>query len=250
MEKTKMDVERLKALEEKFTGFLEMESCASVKDIETDECGKVTDMIKDLAEAKKECWEALYFEILCKQLKKMEEEEGENGEGSMGYNNNRYRSGEYAPSGHGNRTMGMGFHPTVMDLMIPPDMVAEQMGRGLMGYTGSSGRGNNSSSGSSSGSYGGSSSGDNSGGRSGFQEEMMDDYDPRYGESFNRFRQAKRHYTESHSTEDKKEMDSHAEQHLRDAMDTTKEVYKSASPELKKKYKEELLALINSLPVS
>lgn len=262
MEKVKMDVKRYEALGEKLTGFLEMECCASVKEIETKECGEVTDMIKDLAEAKKSCWEALYYEMMCKQMKKMEEQNGEQ-QNSMGYNSNRYSSGRYAPSGHGDSTMG--YHPTVMDLFVPPHMM--EYPTELMGYSGgngsssssnsgggnsSGGRGGNSGSSGSSGESNSSSSGNSGGGRSGFQESGMgmNEYDPRYGESFNRYREAKRHYTESHSTEDKKEMDSHAEQHLRDAMDTTKEVYKSASPELKKKYKEELLTLINSLPVS
>lgn len=256
MEKTKMEVEKLKELSAKFRGFLEMECCASVKEIETKECGEVVDMIKDLAEAEKCCWEALYYQTVCKAMNEGEGHRG-SGENPMGYNTNRYASGRYAPSGHGDSTMGYPY-PELMRFpynMFSPYMIEKSIGR--MGYTGNSSGSNSSgrSSSENSGSYGNSNSGSSNGnsggdGRSGFHNPDMMMYDPRYGESFNRYREAKRHYTETHSTADKEQMDSHAEQHMKDAIDTTKEVYKSASPELKKKYKEELLALVNSLPVS
>lgn len=257
MEKTKIEVEKLKELSDKLRGFLEMECCASMKEIETKECGEVVDMIKDLAEAKKCCWEALYYQTVCEAMKNGEQRNGSESwkDTSMGYNTNRYASGRYAPSGHGDSTMGYPY-PEMMGFpynMFSPYMMDEAVCR--MGYSGSSsnGGGNNSggsSRGGSSSTGSGSSNGSSGDGRSGFHNPDMMMYDPRYGESFNRYREAKRHYTETHSTADKEQMDSHAEQHMKDAMDTTKEVYKSASPELKKKYKEELLALVNSLPVS
>ena len=77
--------------------------------------------------------------------------------------------------------------------------------------------------------------------------EMMDDMDPRYGEEYNRYKKMRRHYTETKSPEDKKEMSEHAEKHVRDTIDTMKDIWGDADPDLKRKMKEDLTKLVNSM---
>lgn len=76
-------------------------------------------------------------------------------------------------------------------------------------------------------------------------KEMWED--PRYGENFNRWRYAKRHYTETHSMEDRDEMKHHAGRHLSDTVDTLNEIWNDADPELRVKMKRELLELVNKM---
>ena len=44
-----------------------------VDDLDTKDCGEVTDMIKDLAEAEKNCLEACYYEKIIKAMEQAEE---------------------------------------------------------------------------------------------------------------------------------------------------------------------------------
>lgn len=88
-----------------------------VESMDAEEAGAVTDMIKDLAEAEKECWEAAYYKSIVEAMKKSEE-----GEGRMGYDPWRYSDGRYAPTGRGSRS---GYMPPYY----------ETDGMEVMGYT-------------------------------------------------------------------------------------------------------------------
>lgn len=65
--------------------------------IDTKEVGMVTDAIKDLSEAIEKCYEAMYYDLICES---MLDERGE-GSGKYGYDNWRYSSGRFAPTGRG-----------------------------------------------------------------------------------------------------------------------------------------------------
>lgn len=71
-----------------------------VESMDASEAGAVTDMIKDLAEAEKECHEAAYYQKLVEQMEKPDE--------TMGYDDWRYASGRFAPTGRGTRE---GYNP-------------------------------------------------------------------------------------------------------------------------------------------
>lgn len=71
-----------------------------IESMDAQEAGEVTDMIKDLAEAEKECYEAAYYQKLVEQMEKPEE--------PMGYDDWRYASGRFAPKGRGTRD---GYNP-------------------------------------------------------------------------------------------------------------------------------------------
>lgn len=75
------------------------------------------------------------------------------------------------------------------------------------------------------------------------------DSDSRYGKAYNQYLDARRHYTESGDMSAKMEMDSHTKEHLRDVMDTTRDIWKDASPEMRKKMKSDLTNLVSELTV-
>lgn len=153
--------------------------------------GEVVDMIKDLAEAEKECMEACYY-------KEMLEGSDYEDEQRMGYNGRRYANGEYAPAGRGHVT---GYHPPMM------------------------------------------------GNRRGYVEldrDMMGDRSE-YGRPFDEFRQAKRHYTETKSEDDKKKMKDRANEHISNSITTIREIWSFADPELKQKMKHDMTNLVNDM---
>lgn len=205
MEKLKAALEEQCKIKERLTEILKVELCnTEPQNVDYENSGEVTDMLKDLAEAEKNCWEAQYYKSICEAMAK----EGNQENDSMGYNHNRYRSGEYAPSGHGDSTMG--FRP---DMKITPEM-RHMIEHDRLGYVGN---GN------------------------------MDNWDPQYGESYNRYKDALRHYHETGKKEDMDEMDSHAAEHVKSAIKSFREIYKSASPTTQKKLKEDLTKLVGEM---
>lgn len=187
------------------------------------EAGEVVDMIKDLAEAEKSCMEACYYEKIIKAMEKAEEEDEK--DERMGYNNRRYASGRYAPKGRG---MRMGYVPY---MEYDPDFEEEMRGNVRLGYD-QSGRGNRSQSGS----------------RMGYDDDHWND-DPRYGRAFNDYKNAKRHYTETKSQQDKDRMDMSANEHMMSAIASFKEMWKDADPAMRKKMHADLSALVNEMKV-
>lgn len=69
--------------------------------------GAIVDMVKDLAEAKKNCFKACYYKSV---VDAMDEQSGR--EDRDGYNPRRYSTGRYAPAGKGHIS---GYMPPLMD---------------------------------------------------------------------------------------------------------------------------------------
>lgn len=213
--------------------------------VDTQEAGAVVDMIKDLAETEKECMEALYYQKVTEAMLSYEEPR-------YGYNMNRSATtGRYTSRG-GGRGGRMGFMPHEPwmgenagewdgDMYMENAMMGYDSGRSTSGNRG----GNSGGSRGGSGSSGSSGSGQSMGYWSG--PDMMNDRDPRYGEEYNRYRKMRRHYTETKSPEDKKEMSEHAEKHLHDTIESFKDIWADAEPEMKRKMKEDLTKFINSM---
>ena len=181
-----------------------------VDDLDTKDCAEVADMIKDLAEAEKACMEACYYETVIKTMEKADEEDEQ--EGRMGYNAYRYANGRYAPKGRGTRR---GYTPE-MGMMNPylydPDF-EEAMEKGRLGYQG---------------------------------EDPEDD--PRQSREYNEYKRAKRHYSETKSPEDKRKMDEHAMKHVNQAMDSFREMWRDADPNMRKRMKADLTTLVGEMP--
>lgn len=178
------------------------------------EAGEIVDMIKDLAEAEEKCWKACYYkEIVCA----MDDERGDMGGERMGYNARRYASGRYAPAGRGH----LGYTP-MYNPMTGPYMMDEP--RMHDGYT-PSGAGNRSQSGS----------------RMGYTDGHTA-YSP-----YERYKDARRHYTESKDMTSKKEMEHHADEHVREATESIKDIWRDADPEMKARLKSQMTKLVNEM---
>lgn len=189
--------------------------------VNTSEAGEVTDMIKDLAETKRNLCEAMYYESVIEAMDGVDEER-------YGYNPNRYASGRYAPTGHGRKGYRMRPYldqePYIDSYLKNPNEMRDNM---RMGY--------------------------DAGGRSDMHMQdsyhRMDNWDDRYGKAYNEYKNSRRYYTETKSATDKHEMETHATEHIMDTVATVKEIYKSSDPELRKKIKEDMTKLIGEMTV-
>lgn len=78
-------------------------------------------------------------------------------------------------------------------------------------------------------------------------EDKMRSKGSEYGEPYNDYMTARRHYTETKSPNDKAMMDIHAREHIEQTIETIEDIWDDASPELKGKMKSELKTLIDSM---
>ena len=199
--------------------------------MDTAETGQVIDMIKDLAEAEKCCMEACYYHKIIKAME--ESEEDRDGDWRMGYNPRHYANGRFAPRGKGmGYTPEMRQYPYLYAYMNDPEFIHEMENRRL-GYQ-NSGAGNRSQ----------------SGRRMGHEDEDWNsEYDPMHSREYNEYRKAKRHYTESKSPSDKQKMDEHAVKHMNQAIDSFREMWADADPNMRKKMKADLTKLVGEMPI-
>lgn len=188
-----------------------------VNDLDTKDCAEVADMIKDLAEAEKACMEACYYETIVKAMEKADEEDDD--DGRMGYNSRRYANGRYAPKGRGTR---MGYmpenpkrYPYFYDGMNDPDFDG-RMENYRLGYKG--------------------------------RDDWDFDEDPNQSREYNEYKRAKRHYMDTKSAADKQKMDEHAMKHINQAMDSFREMWRDADPNMRKRMKADLTTLVGEMP--
>lgn len=230
MHEIMMKLEEIRQLKNTLLDAVKAEVAKGVQCVDTKEAGEVVDMIKDLAEAEKCCMEACYYTKIVEAM----DEAGE--EDIYGYNNRRYSNGRYAPRGRGRV---MGFSPTMMQMPYMEDYLTSdtQDSDFRMEYSG----GNRSQSGSR-GSYGG---GSNSGGRMGYSYG----YDDRYGMPYRQWQDSRRFYTETHSADAKRDMDTYASEHVGDTIASIREIWKDADPTMRRKLKEDFSKLVKEMEV-
>lgn len=188
--------------------------------------------VKELGE-----WVDIAKDIVCydkdmREIEAMDEEEkygemdyrmgyrGRDSKGRFVYRSGRGRSAGYTPYVHMMPPFMDGMYDEY-DGMMPEDY--------RMGY--SDGRGGRS------GNYGGSEHSENVGNRGG----------SRRGETYDRYRDNRRHYTDTKDLESKKKMDESMKEYMDDAMDSMKEMWKDADPQLKQTMKTELTKMIQQL---
>nr|DAL48148.1 MAG TPA_asm: hypothetical protein [Caudoviricetes sp.] len=99
-----MDVERMYCMIEKLAECAEKQFNAGIENVDTCEMGKVTDMLKDLAEA-------MYYRELTKAMQESDTEEvmemfDRYGDGRRSYDHYRYGDGRFAPKGKGSYRRG------------------------------------------------------------------------------------------------------------------------------------------------
>lgn len=101
------------------------ETSKGLSHVSTEEASKITDMIKDLAEAEEKAWKACYYQLICQAMM-----EAEHDSERMGYDHWRYSSGRFAPKGHGHMS-GYNFPPMPGHHMDPA--MIHRMGYGSSG---------------------------------------------------------------------------------------------------------------------
>lgn len=99
-----MDVERMYCMIEKLAECAEKQFNAGIENVDTCEMGKVTDMLKDLAEA-------MYYRELTKAMQESDTEDimemfDRYGDGRRFYDHYRYGDGRFAPKGKGSYRRG------------------------------------------------------------------------------------------------------------------------------------------------
>lgn len=80
-----------------------------------------------------------------------------------------------------------------------------------------------------------------------WSREPHHDWDEKYGRVFNEYRDARRHYTETHSSSDKTNMDSKARDHVDSVIISIKEIWNDADPMLRQQMKSQLTTLVNEM---
>lgn len=209
-------------LKDKLISVVEMEMHSGLENVDANELGEVVDMIKDLAEAKKYCCEAEYYENVNKAMTQKEHgqynpEEEMSEEMRYGYNTNRgnFHNYEYPIN------QRMGYHPYVdqkpyiQEYLTNPNFEHEMMNRMGYGNSNSGSRGN---------------------------DDMS-----RYGRAYNAYQQSRRYYTQTNSQEDKDKMEHHAQEHMADTVATIREIWKNAEPELRKRMKTDMKKLLEEM---
>lgn len=268
-----MHIKRIHEMMEELTAYAECE----VKKAIENECydvnviGGIVDMIKDLADAEKNA-------RIAKAMQKGEEEEeaeekyilkefmdklGED-DGRRFYDRWRYKSGRFAPKGRGTRRGYTPYLHMMDDMYEDDEPYWPEMMNYRMGY--SSGRGGNSGSGGRGGSYGMNRGGQ--GGNSGRSGYDGDDYDggygysdgrqggsgrdgrsggSRYGQSYDRYSDARRHYHDEKDMESMKKMEESFGDILEDFGEIADDTWKDLSPEQKNKQKPKINQMIQKL---
>lgn len=76
---------------------------------------------------------------------------------------------------------------------------------------------------------------------------MMRHETSRYGNAYNNYRIAKKHYTATNSQEDKKEMDMYSNEHLADVVASIREMWGDADPAMRQRIKKDLTKLMEDM---
>lgn len=176
-----------------------------------------------------------------------EAEQEEKFMGRMGYRGRDQRTGRFVHRSGRGRSAGYTPYPylhMMEDGMDDYDMYDEMpylMSGYRMGYTDGN-RGGNMGNSSSSGSYSGNYGGGNS--RSGYEGMRQPS---RYGESYDRYSDRRRHYHETKDAESKKQMDESMKEYMSDVSENLREMWKDADPTLRQTMKADLTKMVQQL---
>lgn len=241
-----MKIQEICNMQYKLQGWANAELEKDKESIDTKEMGDVIDMIKDLADAKKSCLEAMYYESVIDAMNDAEAEY------RMGY-------GRSLPAKMHKRYPDEMMYKPFVDQEPYIDDYLDDM---RYGYNGGGNRGGNSG-----GSRGGSTRSGNSGGQGGsssggsygYHDRPRIDYDEwtsqnqsekpnsRYGTAYNQYREMRRHYTQTSNPSDKEEMNARAQEHMADTVMSIRDIWKGADPDLKRKMKSDLQSLMSEM---
>lgn len=190
--------------------------------VDTKEMGDVVDMIKDLAETEEKCWKACYYKKVIEAMDEVDPEEWMNDDflamidERMGYRRggHKFRPSSHPRSSTSGRFVDASGHHT------------GHMG-GRYGYYGWDPDGMM------------------------HLDEMTPGHEHmRYDDHFmmqhpyEKYKEAKRHYTETHDQKHKDEMDMAANEHMANTISSVREIWRYADPEMRKRLKTDLTSLV------
>ncbi|MDE7431732.1 MAG: hypothetical protein K2N34_07455 [Lachnospiraceae bacterium] len=215
------EMEDMECIKKTLISWLKEETNCGKDGIHLQSAGDTSDIIKDISETIKNCYEACYYKTVIEAMS--EGRSPSYGEGSYGYNHRHLDNGEFAGSGRGHIVRGYKPGP-YMDQMpyIDAHLHDPDFDVHMMGY---SNDGNNT------GNSGGSG---NSGNRS-----MGYDNGSRDGAIYEQYRDARRHYHMSKDAKDKETVDRHCMSYMDNTLKNLKAMWKDADPSLKAKMKKD-----------
>ncbi len=229
MHEIEMKLRDICEMKEKFISWSKEEMEKGKDCVDTQEMGDVVDMIKDLADAEKNIWKACYYKTVVHAMEEYDEESDD--DDRMGYDNWRYSSGKFAPSGRGH----FAGYPMKKDRSRNPGTFYDR--DDSMGYPEGQDYGIRGM--------------DNMQGYPTMPKTHLSQTGPnvttRYGYPYDEWNEARRNYTESHSDSDKKMMEHKAMEHATGAVESLRHIWKEADPALKEKLKKELKPLTDEL---
>lgn len=217
MHETEMKLRDICEMKEKFISWSKEEMEKGKDEVDTCEMGQVVDMIKDLADAEKNIWKACYYKTVVHAMEEYDEESDD--DDRMGYDNWRYSSGKFAPSGRGHFA---GYPMDRRDVTKGPGTVDY----GINGISDMAGYPNMPKT---------------------HLSQTGPNVSTRYGYPYDEWNAARRNYTESHNETDKKMMEHKAMEHATGAVESLRHIWKEADPALKEKLKKELKPLTDEL---
>lgn len=225
-----MHIKRIHEMMEDLTAYAECEVKKAIEceNYDVNVIGGIIDMIKDLADAEKnariakamqteeEDEEAEEKYILKEFMDKLGEDDGR-----RFYDRWRYANGRFAPKGRGTRR---GYTP-YLHMMEDEEYDLSEMPNYRMGYPMDHMR---------HGEW-----------DDGMKHEGRES--SKYGKSYDNYRMAKRHYTETKNPEEQKRMKEHINEIFDDMSDMTSDIVKDLTPEERQKYKQRLQAMIQKM---
>ena len=165
--------------------------------------------------------------------------------GRMGYRGRDSRTGRFVHRSGRGRSAGYTPYLHMMDDGMDEydmyDDIPYPMTGYRMGYTDGN-RGGNMGNSFSSGSYSGNYGGGNS--RSGYEGMRQPS---RYGESYDRYKDSRRHYTENPTPEYQKKMKDDADEVMDDIEQLAKRMYEDSDPQDKAKFKQKMTQLVQNM---
>lgn len=210
------DLKEMDCAKETLTKWLNMDLQCGMEQFHSECAGDVADIIKDLSEAGEKCVKRMYYEALLMEL--LTGDGGDEPEGPYGYDHWRYQSsGRYAPKGKGTYHRS-NYTPTIRGARVP-DMNDELQ---RMHY-----------------------------------QRMMEDpmwgsrefggSPSRYGDSYDQYQNAKRHYSETQKPEDYKMMMDRIKHTAGDFVMAFREMYKDADPNAREELKMQAASLLDEM---
>lgn len=83
--------------------------------------------------------------------------------------------------------------------------------------------------------------------RMGYMPGYESRHDSHYGKAYDKYQDARRHYTQTHAQKDKDDMDAHATEHLANTVASIREIWKHADPEMRNRMKSDITVLMNDM---